>query len=78
MSADDPNAPLSESERLEIRMQRERQFKPCVDGSDNAMPYDEEKEPARPFSGRPRLRLVPPSPYSQRKESPENAPSVQR
>lgn len=77
MSADDPNAPLSESERLEIRMRREREFTPCRDGSDDAMPYDEEKKPARPFAWLTHLRLVPPSPYSE-KQGPENTPGAQR
>lgn len=76
MSADDSNTPLSEDERLELRMRREQQFRPCFDGSDDVL--NDNVDPTRSIRMRPHLRLVPPSPCSQRNGPPENAPSVQR
>ncbi len=77
MSADDPNTPLSEDERLELRMARERALKVGPDGADDTSDLNDNLDPTRPIRMRPHLRLVPPSPYSE-KQGLENTPGVQR
>lgn len=78
MSADDPNTSLSEDKRLELRMARERALKVGPDGADDTLDVNDNADPTRPIRMRPHLRLVPPSPYSQRNGPPENTTGVQR